>query len=137
MLYKSPKLLRVAALAIAVSGLTTVAQAEAPKGMPWFFQTLPEKALQGAWEANKAIMGPDTAIAPKHKALIGLAVSAQIPCQYCIIANTANAKKAGATEAEIREAIAVGAMTRFWSTVVQGNQTDMEKFKASFASPTN
>jgi len=28
-------------------------------------------------------------------------------------------------------------MTRFWSSVVNGNQTDMEKFKAFFGLPTN
>ena len=136
---KSSNFLRTALLAVAVLGTTTLAQAQtkAPDGMPWFYQTLPDAALQGAWDANRAVFAANSAISLKHKNLIGLAVSAQIPCQYCIIGMTANAKKAGATEAEIREAIAVGAMVRFWSTVLQGNQADMEKFKASFGVQTN
>ena len=56
--------------------------------------------------AHAAIFSANSAISLKHKNLIGLAVAAQIPCQYCVIAMTANAKKAGATEEEIREGIA-------------------------------
>lgn len=133
----SSNALRAAALAVALVGMTGLAQAQskAPEGMPWFFQTLPDGALQSAWETHKAILASKTAIPPKYKSLVGLAVSAQIPCEYCVIANTANARKAGATEQEIREAIAVGAMVRFWSTVLQGNQTDRDKFMANFAQP--
>ena len=80
---------------------------------------------------DQAIMGPNTAIPPKYKELIGLAVASQIPCQYCIYGHTKGAEKDGATTDEIREAIAVGALIRMWSTVVQGNQTDFAKFKAT------
>ena len=37
--------------------------------------------------------------------LIGLAVSSQIPCAYCIYADTADARIFGATDEEIKEAI--------------------------------
>src|SRR5258707_875927 len=51
----------------------------APAGMPWFFQGMPDAAQQAAWDLNKRIYGPDTAIPPKYKQLIALAVAAQIP----------------------------------------------------------
>ena len=100
-----------------------------PTGMPWFFQGMPDAAQQAAWDLNKAIYGPDTAIPPKYQQLIALAVAAQIPCQYCIYAHTLGAKHAGATEAQIKEAIGAAALVRKWSTELNGNQLDMADFK--------
>jgi AhpD family alkylhydroperoxidase len=128
------KRLSLALLSISTILCTTTftrAENETPAGMPWFFQTMPNEAQQSAWALSTILWGVNTAIPPKYKELIGLAVASQIPCQYCIYAHTASAKKAGATSNEIREAIAVGALTRMWSTIVQGNQTDFEKFKAT------
>jgi AhpD family alkylhydroperoxidase len=92
---------------------------------------MPDGAQQSAWTLSTTLWGTNTAIPPKYKELIGLAVASQIPCQYCIYGHTANAKNAGATSDEIREAVAVGALTRMWSTILQGNQTDFAKFKAT------
>ncbi len=130
------KMRTLAAVALAVlMGTGALAQTQksstAPAGMPWYFQTLPDKAQAGFWEAFKAILGPDNAIPPKYESLIGLAVAAQIPCEYCIYANTINAKKAGATDAEIRQAVAIAGMVRLISANTQGNQIDLEKFKAT------
>jgi AhpD family alkylhydroperoxidase len=47
------------------------------------------------------------------KALIGLAVVAQIPCSYCIWADAESAKAAGASEEEIHEAVAIAATERY------------------------
>jgi AhpD family alkylhydroperoxidase len=64
--------------------------------------------------------------------LLQLAVAAQIPCHYCIYFHSASAKAFGATDAEIQEAIAQGAQTRFWSMILQGNQIDLDEFKGEF-----
>src|SRR4249919_3658542 len=120
----------VAAAVVSVSSLA-LAGDTAPQGMPWFFQVMPSAAQQAAWDMTTTLMGPNTAIPAKYKELIGLAVASQIPCQYCIYGHSSGAKKAGATADEIREAVAVGALVRMWSTVVQGNQTDFQKFKAT------
>ena len=66
---------------------------------------------------------------PKTKYLISLAVAAQIPCQYCIWADTLGAKAAGATDEEIGEAVGVAAMTRFWSTNFNGLQVDLATYQ--------
>jgi AhpD family alkylhydroperoxidase len=100
--------------------------------MPSFFAAFPQHALPGAWEAFKALTGPETQIEPKNRELIQLAVAAQIPCQYCVYFHIASAKANGATEQEIQEAVALGANTRHWSMILQGAQIEFEDFKKEF-----
>ena len=64
------------------------------------------------------------------KELIGLAVASQIPCAYCVYFHTAAARANGATEEEVREAVAMAAVSRHWSTVLNGMQVDLSTFKA-------
>jgi AhpD family alkylhydroperoxidase len=77
-------------------------------------------------------MNPKTALSNKEKELIGLAVAAQIPCPYCIYFHTESAKADGASDEEIKEAIAMSAITRHWSTVLNGSQIDMDAFKKEY-----
>jgi len=101
---------------------------------PQFFLKLPESALPGAWEEMKSLqLNPGTALPGKTKELIGLGVAAQIPCHYCIVAHTEFAKLNGATEAEIGDAVAMAAVTRHWSTYLNGIQTDETKFRGEIA----
>jgi AhpD family alkylhydroperoxidase len=89
--------------------------------VPTFFKRFPAGAIPGAWEEFKAIqLNPSTAVSGKYKELIGLAVAAQIPCQYCVHFHTEAARLHGATDAEVGEAIAMAALTRHWSTVLNG-----------------
>ena len=74
--------------------------------------------------------GEDAALDAKTRELVALGVSAQIPCTYCIYAHTKNARAAGASEQEIREAVATAATTRQWSTVLNGMAYDLDDFKA-------
>ena len=73
---------------------------------------------------------PDGEIPPKYRELIALGVAAQVPCAYCAYAHTEFAKAHGATDAEIREAIAYGAEVRLWSTILNGSQYDLETWKS-------
>jgi AhpD family alkylhydroperoxidase len=98
--------------------------------VPFFFKQLPESAVAGAWAEMKAFqLSPDTRLNGKTKELIGLAVAAQIPCQYCIYFHTAAAKAYGATDQEVKEAVAMAAVVRHWSTVLNGTQVDLAGFK--------
>ena len=102
--------------------------------VPQFFLKLPAIALPGAWDEMKSLqLNPHTALAPRTKELIGLAVAAQIPCRYCIVAHTEFAKLNGASEEEIGEAVAMAAVTRHWSTFLNGIQTDEAKFRGEIA----
>ena len=98
--------------------------------VPGFFKMFPEAGITGAWSEFKTVqLNPHTALNAKTKELIGLAVSAQIPCHYCIYFHTAVAKANGATDEEIREAVAMAAISRHWSTVLNGMQVDFADFK--------
>jgi AhpD family alkylhydroperoxidase len=127
--------------AAAAPGVAAAAtpEAEAARGdiqktfgfVPGFFKLVPDLALPGAWMDFKGLaVNPMTALPPKMKDLVGLAVAAQIPCEYCIYAHTEFAKMNGATDAEISEAVAMGALTRKWSTFLNGIQTDENKFRS-------
>ncbi|RWB19381.1 MAG: carboxymuconolactone decarboxylase family protein [Mesorhizobium sp.] len=99
-------------------------------GVPGFLKQFPKAGLPGAWAEVKAIeLSDKTALPPKVKSLISLAVAAQIPCSYCIWSDTENAKRAGATDEEIQEAVAMAALTRHWSTIFNGMQVDLAQFK--------
>lgn len=99
---------------------------------PSFFDAFPKYALPGAWQAFKELTGPQGSIDPKNRELIQLAVAAQIPCNYCVYFHSYSAKAFGATDEEIKEAVAYGAQTRHWSTVIQGAEIDFEEFKKEF-----
>ena len=98
--------------------------------VPTFFKLFPEVGIAGAWAEFKSVqLNPHTKLDGKTKELVGLAVSAQIPCQYCIYFHTAAAKANGASDEEIREAVAMASIARHWSTVLNGMQVDLAAFK--------
>jgi AhpD family alkylhydroperoxidase len=114
------------ALLLAVATEPSVSAQEAPE---FIKQIYPEQALKPAWEEFLAVTNPKGALDGKTKELIGLAVAAQIPCEYCIYYHTKAAKADGATDAQIKEALASGALVRKWSTMLNGSSYDRQKFQ--------
>ena len=91
----------------------------------------PDAFAASTWAQTRVwLIDNGATIPPKFRALIGLAVSSQIPCEYCIYADTADAKTFGATDEEIKEAIMFAALTRQGSTLLNGNMVDIDAFKA-------
>jgi AhpD family alkylhydroperoxidase len=78
-------------------------------------------------------LNPSTALPGRTKELIGLAVASQVPCRYCIVAHTEFARLNGASADEIGEAVAMAALTRHWSTYLNGIQMDEGQFRAEIA----
>lgn len=104
---------------------------DADQKTPDFYKnTYPEHALSEALEAKKALTGEEAQLDAKTRELIALGVAAQIPCGYCVYVHDKNARAKGASEAEIREAVAMAAHVRHWSTVLNGMGYDLEAFKA-------
>jgi AhpD family alkylhydroperoxidase len=98
--------------------------------VPTFMRRFPEEGIAAAWRLEKSLeLNPATQLSGKTKELIGLAVAAQIPCQYCVYFHTAAAQLNGATDAEIREAVAMAAITRDMSTVLNGAMADETQFR--------
>jgi AhpD family alkylhydroperoxidase len=111
------------------SAAATYKDIEATLGsVPAMWKAIPGDVVATIWAENKAL-GASPTLSSKEKELIGLAVSAQIPCQYCIYGHTARAKAAGATDAEIKEAVAQAAVTRQMSTILNGMAIDLAEFK--------
>ncbi len=98
--------------------------------VPDFVDVITRQAQPGAWEDIKNVyFNPNTALEPKVKDLIGLAVAAQIPCDKCAYFSQISADAHQATEQEQSEAILMSAITRHWSTVLNGSLMDREAFR--------
>lgn len=98
--------------------------------VPSFARTLPPNELRIWWSTLRDFeLSDKTALPPKVKELIGLGVSSQIPCHYCVLFHTEAARLNGASEQEIQEAVFQASVTRMGSTVLNGSQLDMETFK--------
>jgi AhpD family alkylhydroperoxidase len=121
------KLILAASLVLGASAFA----AHADEPPQWMAGVFPERALDAAWQDYRATYADqDAALSAKTKQLIALAVAAQIPCDYCTFGHTQAATGAGATDEEIKEAIAVAAQVRKLSTMLNGYRYDMEKFQA-------
>jgi AhpD family alkylhydroperoxidase len=72
---------------------------------------LAPEVMKAFWAFDKLAVA-DGAIPVKYKELIAIAVALTTQCPYCIDIHSANARKAGATEAEIAEAAMVAAALR-------------------------
>lgn len=117
--------LLLATLGLSLLSLGPAQTAEAQKVPPFIQQTYPEQAIQAAVTERRQVM-QDGALDSKTKYLIALGVAAQIPCRYCVYFHTKAAKHAGATDAQIKEAIAAAALVRKWSTVLNGSAYDFD-----------
>lgn len=98
--------------------------------VPNFMTQVPKSSLVGAWKELKGIsFNPYTAIPPKYKELIGIAISGQIPCPYCVYYHTMAAINAGATKEELEEAAALAGSVRAWSGVLTNLMMSESQFK--------
>jgi AhpD family alkylhydroperoxidase len=71
----------------------------------------------------------DGPIASKEARLVAVSASAAIRCEYCITAQVHLAKKAGATDDEIKTAIQIAAEVSRFSVLLYGNEFGQEKLK--------
>lgn len=74
------------------------------------------EVMKSFWAFDKAAMAPG-AIPAKYKELIAVAVAHTTQCPYCIDIHAANARKEGASDAEIVEAAMVCAALRAGAAV--------------------
>jgi len=72
---------------------------------------LAPEVMKAFWAFDKAAVA-EGAIPVKYKELIAVAVALTTQCPYCIDIHSSNARRAGATDAEITEAAMVAAALR-------------------------
>ncbi len=77
---------------------------------------LAPQVMKAFWAFGKAAVA-DGAIPVKYKDLIAIAVALTTQCPYCIAIHSGNARKAGATDAEMVEAAMVAAALRAGAAV--------------------
>jgi AhpD family alkylhydroperoxidase len=86
--------------------------------------------LRRTWESIKQIMRPG-ALDPLTKEMLYLAVSATNQCGYCIASHTAAARKAGMSEAQFAELMAVVGMANETNRLASGYQVEIdERFRS-------
>jgi AhpD family alkylhydroperoxidase len=116
--------------AVLTDAKSVLKEAEGSFGVvPEFLRRFPEASLAGAWRQMRDVEMGETTLSGKYKSLIGLAVSSQVPCRYCIVADTEFAKLDGATDQEIAEAIAMASLARNQATLLDGLQMDEAAYK--------
>lgn len=69
----------------------------------------------------------------KTHQLIALAAAAGMKCEYCILAHTGMAKKAGATDEEIKTTVMIAGKVAINSTILYGNQYNIDTLRKMFA----
>ncbi len=85
--------------------------------------------LRRTWESIKQIMAPGSLDA-LTKEMIYLAVSSTNQCGYCIASHTAAARKAGMTDAQFAELMAVTGMANETNRLASGYQVEIDdRFK--------
>ena len=77
---------------------------------------LAPELMKAFWAFDKAAVAAG-AIPVKYKELIAVAVALTTQCPYCIEIHSDNARRAGATEAELAEAAMVSASLRAGAAV--------------------
>lgn len=118
-------------MAFIVAALALAATSSAAQNAPRFFsETYPSHALGPAMQWYGSLGGEGAELDAATRELVMLGVAAQVPCDYCVYAHARNARAAGATEAQIREAVAAAAAVRMWSTVLNGMNYDYAEFTA-------
>jgi AhpD family alkylhydroperoxidase len=116
----------VGSAALALFATTVLAQ-EPPA---FYKDTYPEHALKSRLDAEAVLSGDGAKLDGKTRELIALGVAAQVPCAYCVYYHDKAARAEGASDAEVREAVATAAHVRHWSTVLNGMAYDFSAFKA-------
>jgi AhpD family alkylhydroperoxidase len=82
--------------------------------------------LRRTWESIKQIMAPG-ALDAVTKEMLYLAVSASNQCGYCIASHTAAARKAGMTDLQLAELMAVIGMANETNRLASGYQVEIDE----------
>ena len=118
-------------MAIETSGYEeTLEDIESTLGIvPGYLEALPEEALINEWPNLKRFLFGETAIDPKTREFVGLAMAAAIGCEFCRHFHKGAASLHGATEEELSELSFLASYTPRYSAMLQAQDYDLEVFK--------
>ena len=92
----------------------------------WKYLANDPALLKRTWESVKDVM-VEGALSPLIKELLYVAVSVTNGCGYCIASHTASARKAGMSDAQLAELIAVVGMANETNRLVNGYQVEIDE----------
>jgi AhpD family alkylhydroperoxidase len=101
--------------------------------VPGWLDALPPEDLVHEWPLNKRYLVGEWEIPPKYRELIGLAVAANIKCQYCMHFHREAAKLHGATEEELAELSMLASITPRYSAMLHAQHYDLDEFESETA----
>jgi AhpD family alkylhydroperoxidase len=91
----------------------------------WKYLARDPALLKRTWESVKEVMAPG-ALDPLTKEMVYVAVSVTNGCGYCIASHTANARKAGMTDAMFGELMAVVGMANETNRLANGYRVPVD-----------
>jgi len=109
----------------------TVQEVEKTLGqVPGFMEILAEPASDHSWGIFRDLLLGETELSPREKALVGVSAAAATQCPYCTYFHKEEARFADVSEAGIEEAINLAGNTRYFSTLLHGNEYEHDDFVA-------
>jgi len=96
--------------------------------VPTWMEQLAESASEHSWGLFRDFEAGETELSGREKQLIGVGVAAAINCPYCTYFHKEDARLEGATEDEIEEAVNLASVTQYFSTILHGNEVDVDDF---------
>src|SRR5262249_39079816 len=91
----------------------------------WKYLAHDPAGLKRTWESVKQVMAPG-ALDPLVKEMIYVAVSVTNGCGYCIASHTAAARKAGMSDAMVREVMAIVGMANETNRLANGYRVPID-----------
>lgn len=98
--------------------------------MPSWMETIAEPAGDHSWGIFRDLTFGETELTAREKALVGVGVAAGIGCPYCTHFHKEEARLAEVSEVELEETVNLASSTRYFSTILHGNEVDLEEFIA-------
>ncbi len=96
--------------------------------VPSWMGSIADPATDHSWGIFRDLILGETELSAREKAIAGLAVASAIKCPYCVHFHTEEAKLAGVTDSELEETATLAGTTTYFSTVLHGNDTDLDQF---------
>lgn len=98
--------------------------------VPGFMQIMAEPASDHSWGIFRDLILAETELSPREKALVGVSAAAAMQCPYCAYFHKEEARFADVSEAGIEEAVNLAGSTRYFSTLLHGNEYEHDDFVA-------
>ncbi|SDQ24008.1 alkylhydroperoxidase AhpD family core domain-containing protein [Natronobacterium texcoconense] len=98
--------------------------------VPSWMETIAEPAGDHSWGLFRDLTFGETELTAREKALVGVGVAAAISCPYCTYFHKQEARLDEVSEVELEETVNIASETRYFSTILHGNEVDVDEFVA-------